>query len=71
MTHIFDTLAADGAVHRALASFDLRFIFPAELELLVRVAGLRLVDVYGGYDLAPFGADSGRMIAVIAAPGRG
>ncbi|MBI2762062.1 MAG: methyltransferase domain-containing protein [Chloroflexi bacterium] len=69
MTHILDEIDANGQVRRTVAAFDLRFIFPAELPLLVAAAGLRLERLYGGYDLAPFGRGSARMIAAIAPAG--
>ena len=63
--HIFDELDDDGTVRRTIAEYDLRFIFPGELPLLVQAAGLWLYDVYGGYDLEPFTSGCERMIAVI------
>jgi SAM-dependent methyltransferase len=65
VTHIVDEIGANGLVRRVTADFDLRFIFPAELPLLVAAAGLHLDAVYGGYDLEPFDTDAQRMIAVI------
>ena len=67
LTHIFDEIDDAGGVRRTVVSYDLRFIFPGELALLVEAAGLRLDAVYGGHDLEPFAAGCGRMIAVIAA----
>ncbi len=67
VTHIFDEVAADGAIRRYTTSYELRFIFPGELPLLVQAAGLRLDALYGGYDLEPFESGRERMIAVIAA----
>lgn len=66
MTHIVDVTGADGVVRRTMAGFDLRFVFPGELALLIEVTGLRLDALYGGYDLEPFDAASERMIAVAA-----
>lgn len=66
VTHLFDETDADGMVRRTTVSYDLRFVFPGELPLLVAAAGLRLEAVYGGYDLEPFAAGCERMIAVIA-----
>ena len=66
VTHIFDETNAEGIVRRTLTSFDLRFIFPGELPLLVAAAGLRLDALYGGYELEPFDSSSERMIAVVA-----
>jgi SAM-dependent methyltransferase len=66
MTHILDEIDGEGRVRRTVAAFDLRFVFPAELRLLVAAAGLRIADVYGGYDLEPFGPGSARLIAALA-----
>ena len=45
-------------------SFELRYVFPAEVEHLLARADLRLERVYGDYDLAPFDADSSRMLVL-------
>ncbi|WP_462186624.1 MULTISPECIES: hypothetical protein [unclassified Frankia] len=37
---------------------ELRHAWPAELDLMARLAGLALVDRYGGWDSAPFTAAS-------------
>jgi SAM-dependent methyltransferase len=69
VTHIFDETGDDGRVRRTTVSYDLRFVFPAELPLLASAAGLTLNAVYGGYDLEPFESGCERMIAVFAAGG--
>lgn len=61
---IFEEIAADGGVRRHAAEYRLRFVFPAELELLLQRAGLRLEGRYGDYDLRPFEAESPRMIVL-------
>jgi SAM-dependent methyltransferase len=66
VTHIFDEVTADGLVRRTTVSYELRFVFPAELPLLAGAAGLTLESVHGGYDLEPFEAGCERMIAVFA-----
>jgi SAM-dependent methyltransferase len=64
VTDIFEQIDADGLVRRYVAEYDLRFIFPAELELLLTLAGLRLERRYGDYDLSAFTAQSPRMIVL-------
>ncbi|MHB8574275.1 MAG: class I SAM-dependent methyltransferase [Dehalococcoidia bacterium] len=64
MIDVYEELDPDGAVRRQIAEYDLRFVFPAEAELLLRLAGLRLYARYGDYDLAPFDVDSQRMILI-------
>jgi SAM-dependent methyltransferase len=61
---VFEEIAADGAVRRHVAEYRLRFVFPAEMELLLHRGGLRLSGRYGGYDLRPFDADSPRMVVL-------
>lgn len=68
VTHIFDEVTRSGSVRRTVASYELRFIFPAELPLLAAAAGLTLEAVYGGYDLQPFSSSAERMIAVLTRP---
>jgi SAM-dependent methyltransferase len=70
VTHLLDHIGPDGIVRRRQATHRLRFIFPAELALLVEAAGLRLIDRYGDYELGPFQGGCERMIAVIG-PRRG
>ena len=65
VTELYDCTALDGAVYRSVVEYDLRFVFPAELELLLASTGLRLLDRYGDYDLGPFAAGSPRQICVI------
>jgi SAM-dependent methyltransferase len=66
VTDIFERIGPDGAVRRTVVEYTLRFIFPAELRLLLDAAGLRLAGLYGGYELEPFAAESERMLTVAA-----
>ena len=45
-------------------SFELLYVLPDEVEHLLARADLRLERVYGDYDLAPFDADSSRMLVL-------
>jgi SAM-dependent methyltransferase len=42
----------------------LRYAFPAELDLMARLAGLELADRWGGWRREPFTADSPRHVSV-------
>ncbi|HEY7295027.1 MAG TPA: methyltransferase domain-containing protein [Dehalococcoidia bacterium] len=66
ITEIFEEIAPDGMVRRVVIEYRLRFVFPAELRLLIAAAGLRLEALYGGYELQPFDQHSERMIVVAA-----
>src|SRR5438034_356861 len=43
---------------------QLRYAFPSELDLMARLAGLRLRDRWGGWGREPFGASSGAHVSV-------
>jgi SAM-dependent methyltransferase len=61
---IYEVAQCDGSVRRWYADYRLRFVFPAELELLLESSGLELLARYGDYDLGPFVAASPRQICV-------
>lgn len=42
----------------------LRYIWPSEMDLMARLAGLRLVERFGGWDHEPFDAQSGNNVSV-------
>jgi len=52
-----------GTPHRAKREFDLTFLFPRELQLLLERNGFVLEKLFGDYDGGPIDADSPRMIA--------
>ncbi len=64
VTDIFEELAADGGVRRHMVEYVLRFVFPAEMGLLLRLTGLVECCRYGDYELGPFDSSSERMIVV-------
>ncbi len=70
ITWIYDELGDDGAVYRTIAPLTLHYYFPAEVSLLLRVAGLELVEFWGDYDRAPFEDGCSRMITVARASER-
>ncbi|MCZ6706525.1 MAG: class I SAM-dependent methyltransferase [Chloroflexi bacterium] len=64
VTYIYDEERGDGSLQRAVARFPLRYIFRFEMAGLLEVAGMELVQSYGGYDLAP--AAAGERLIVVA-----
>jgi hypothetical protein len=54
-TYVYDRVAADGQVRRAVFSTELRYSSQAELTLLLQECGFRVTHVYGDYDLSPVG----------------
>ncbi len=54
---------ANGFEHRQRREFDLTFMFPRELQLLMERHGLRIERMYGDYDGSRLGPDSPRIIA--------
>lgn len=67
LTAFYDELNEAGHVRRTIVRLVVRWFSRFELELLLRLAGWRVNEVYGGYDLAPFTASSERIV-VVAAP---
>jgi SAM-dependent methyltransferase len=61
---IYDEVFPTGEVKRTLAPFDARYLHRFEGELLLDKAGFALEQVYGAYDLDPYGSESDRMIFV-------
>lgn len=49
---------------------EIRYAWPAELDLMARLAGLELRERWAGWDRAPFTAASGTHISVYARPAR-
>ena len=52
-----------GRERREKVRFQLTFIFPRELQILLERNGLRIDELYGNYDGSPLNSDSPRMIA--------
>jgi len=67
VTWIYDELDDTGMVRRTVAPLTLRYVFPAEMDLLLRVAGLKRVEPFGDYDGSPFADGSPRLIALARA----
>ena len=64
ITWIYDEIGAEGVVQRTLAPLLLRYVFAAELDLLLAAAGFEKVTAYGDYDQEPFEDGSPRMIVL-------
>lgn len=58
----YDCLDPDGRVHRTATSYPMRYLHRTELELMLETAGFAEWQVYGGYELEPFGDASDRLI---------
>jgi hypothetical protein len=52
----------DGAWHRL--SMPFRYVWPAELDLMARIAGMRLRERWAGWKREPFTADSTKHVSV-------
>jgi SAM-dependent methyltransferase len=68
ITWLYDAVAPDGTVQRAIVPLTLRYTFPGEMRLLLEKCGFTLAHLYGDYQRAPFADGSPRMIVVATAP---
>jgi SAM-dependent methyltransferase len=59
---IYDELDAEGRVTRHALPFTMRWLYRYEAEHLLDRAGFVLEQVYGDYDLEPYGSDSPQLI---------
>jgi SAM-dependent methyltransferase len=64
VTWIYDEIGANNVVQRTVAPITLRYIFPAELDLLLRMSGLQRIERYGDYDQGPFEEGCPRLIVI-------
>ena len=58
----YDSVAADGRLHRARSRFDMRYLGKSEVELLLELCGFASWMIYGSYELDPFADDSERLL---------
>ena len=56
----------DGTLERRSVPF--RYVWPSELDLMAQLAGLQLVDRWGGWNREPFTAVSHQHVSVWQAP---
>ena len=66
-TVIYDSIGADGVVHRTSVNMSLRYTFRYEAELVLEKAGFNIEEVYGSYQFDRFGDADERMIFVARA----
>lgn len=66
MSSNYVTIVDGRAEHR---SIPFRYVWPAELDLMARLAGLRLRDRWEGWTRAPFTGESRRHVSVWEKPG--
>jgi SAM-dependent methyltransferase len=73
----FDVAAQLGVSHHywingdstGVWSVPYRYVWPAELDLMARIAGMRLRERWGGWERGPFTSESGKHISVWEMPG--
>lgn len=61
---IYDEIMPDGVLKRTLAPLTLRYVFPAELDLMLELVGLQVLERYGDYEGGPFTEGCDRLIVV-------
>lgn len=61
---LYDRVLPDGTATRSVQRMELRYLFRYEAEVLISSAGFRVRDLFGSYDMEPYGASSSRMIFV-------
>jgi hypothetical protein len=63
ITWIFDVMPAGGGeVERTETQSTFHYLYPHEMELLIREAGLSLVELHGDYDRSPYSEESPRLL---------
>jgi ubiquinone/menaquinone biosynthesis C-methylase UbiE len=67
ITYFIDRADRSGQVQRTVFDTSFRFIYYNEMQLLLKLGGFELKEVYGSYELDPFDSASDKMI-VVAAP---
>jgi SAM-dependent methyltransferase len=64
VTWIYDEIDQDGIVKRTVAPLTLRYVFPGELDLMLRISGWQRTERFGNYDRTPFEDGCERLIVV-------
>lgn len=67
-TFIYEEIFPDGRTQRTICPFTLRYLWRSEAELMIQVAGLRVEEVWGDFDGAPYTSDSEHLILIAAKP---
>jgi hypothetical protein len=68
ITWFYDEIDDQGRLSRTTIPMTLRYSFPDELVSLLESNGLRIRNIFGGYDHEPLEEDSGRMVVVAEKP---
>lgn len=61
---IYDEVQGDGTLKRTTAPMLFRYYFPYEVQLLLKLAGLRMTQLYGDVDGSPFEDGCPRMVVM-------
>lgn len=64
ITFFYDEADRHGVIRRTVAPFGLRYVTAPELEWLLPACGFAIENVYGGFDLTDYRAESSRMVVV-------
>jgi SAM-dependent methyltransferase len=62
VNHIYEEVDAEGIVRRSTASFELRYLWRFEAELLLEKAGFEVEALYGDWEMGGYDSSSERMI---------
>jgi SAM-dependent methyltransferase len=60
--HAQQVVIDDGGIHRY--PVEVRFAYPPEMDLMARIAGMRLRERWGGWDRRPFSSESANHVSV-------
>jgi hypothetical protein len=60
----YDEQDERGYLRRSMVDLELRWFTRFELELLLQLAGWQPDELYGNYNLEPFGSSSDRLLMV-------
>ncbi len=59
---VYEEIFPDGSVRRTACPFTLRFLWYAEAQLMLHIAGFTLEDAWGDFDGTPFTDGCERLI---------
>ncbi|MCB0051237.1 MAG: hypothetical protein KDE24_17015, partial [Caldilinea sp.] len=65
---IYEETFADGRSQRTNCPFTLRFLWRSEAELMLRLAGFVVEDVWGDFDGSPYSSESEHLILLAQKP---
>jgi len=68
VTWFYDEIDDQGRLSRTTVPMTLRYSFPDELASLLEANGLRIRNIFGGYDHEPLEENSDRMVLVAEKP---